>query len=158
MAEAGRADGDRLAIRGGSAGGYAVLRAMTTSDAFAAGTSLFGVGDLAALAQHTHKFESRYCDRLVAPWPAGEAVYRDRSPVHHVDRLHGELLLLQGSADMVVPLAQAEDMAAAMRAAGRDVELAVYDGEGHGFRRHETIVDALTRELAFYTRVLRLGT
>ncbi len=157
VADAGRADRSRLAVRGGSAGGYVVLRAMTTSDVFAAGTSLFGVGDLAALAQHTHKFESRYCDRLVAPWPAGEAVYRDRSPVHHVDRLHGELLLLQGTDDKVVPLAQAEDMAAAMRAAGRDVELAVYDGEGHGFRRRETIVDALDRELAFYTRVLRLG-
>ncbi|MBM6399741.1 alpha/beta hydrolase family protein [Phycicoccus sonneratiae] len=157
-ADAGLADRSRLAVRGGSAGGYVVLRAMTTSDAFAAGTSLFGIGDLAALAQHTHKFESRYTDRLVAPWPEGEQVYRDRSPVHHVDRLHGELLLLQGTDDMVVPLAQAEDMAAAMRAAGREVELAVYEGEGHGFRRRDTIVDALERELAFYTRVLRLGT
>ncbi len=157
VAEAGRADRDRLTIRGGSAGGYAVLRAMTTSDAFAAGTSLFGVGDLGALAEHTHKFESRYLDRLIAPWPEGKAVYDDRSPVHHADRLHGELLLLQGTDDMVVPLAQAEDMAAAMRAAGRDVELQVYDGEGHGFRRRDTIVDALERELAFYTRVLRLG-
>jgi len=157
LAGAGLVDRDRLAIRGGSAGGYAVLRAMTTSDAFAAGTSLFGVADLAALAAHTHKFESRYCDRLVAPWPEGEAVYRDRSPVHHADRLHGELLLLQGEEDRVVPLAQAEAMAAAMRAAGRDVELVVYPGEGHGFRRATSIVDALTRELAFYQRVLRLG-
>ncbi|MBD3781546.1 MAG: S9 family peptidase [Micrococcales bacterium] len=157
VADAGRADRSRLAIRGGSAGGYAVLRAMTTSDAFAAGTSLFGVADLAALAQDTHKFESRYLDTLVAPWPEGEAVYRERSPIHHVDRLHGELLLLQGSDDRVVPLAQAEDMAAAMRDAGRAVELAVYEGEGHGFRRRESIVDALERELAFYTRVLRLG-
>lgn len=158
VAEAGRADATRLAVRGGSAGGYVVLRAMTTSDVFAAGTSLFGVADLAALARDTHKFESRYCDRLVAPWPEGEEVYRDRSPVHHADRLHGELLLLQGTDDRVVPLAQAEDMAAAMRAAGHDVELAVYEGEGHGFRRPETVVDALERELAFYTRVLRLGT
>ena len=157
VAHAGKADRDRLAIRGGSAGGYAVLRAMTTSDAFAAGTSLFGVGDLGALAEHTHKFESRYLDRLVAPWPAGRETYADRSPINHADRLHGELLLLQGTDDMVVPLAQAEDMAAAMRAAGRDVELQVYDGEGHGFRRRDTIVDALERELEFYTRVLRLG-
>ncbi|MGG5258771.1 prolyl oligopeptidase family serine peptidase [Phycicoccus avicenniae] len=157
VAAAGRADAARLAVRGGSAGGYVVLRAMTTSDAFTAGTSLFGVADLAALARDTHKFESRYCDRLVAPWPEGEEVYRDRSPIHHADRLHGELLLLQGTDDKVVPLAQAEDMAAAMRAAGRDVELAVYEGEGHGFRRPETVVDALERELAFYTRVLRLG-
>jgi dipeptidyl aminopeptidase/acylaminoacyl peptidase len=157
LADAGLVDRDRLTIRGGSAGGYAVLRAMTTSDAFAAGTSLFGVADLAALASDTHKFESRYCDRLVAPWPEGEAVYRDRSPVHHADRLHGELLLLQGEDDRVVPLAQAEAMAAAMRAAGRDVELVVYPGEGHGFRMATTVVDALTRELAFYRRVLGLG-
>lgn len=157
VAGAGLADRAGLTIRGGSAGGYAVLRAMTTSDAFAAGTSLFGVADLGALAEHTHKFESRYLDRLVAPWPDGEEVYRERSPIHHVADLHGELLLLQGADDMVVPLAQAEDMAAAMREAGRDVELAVYDGEGHGFRRKDTIVDALERELAFYTRVLGLG-
>ena len=157
LALAGRVDPTRLAIRGGSAGGYAVLRAMTTSRAFAAGTSLFGVADLAALAAETHKFESRYLDRLVAPWPEGEMVYRDRSPIHHVDRLHGELLLLQGADDMVVPLAQARDMADAMRAAGREVELCVYPGEGHGFRRAESIVDALTRELAFYRRALRLG-
>jgi dipeptidyl aminopeptidase/acylaminoacyl peptidase len=154
---AGRVDPTRLAIRGGSAGGYAVLRAMTTSRAFAAGTSLYGVADLAGLAAETHKFESRYLDRLVAPWPEGEAVYRDRSPIHHVDRLHGELLLLQGADDRVVPLAQANDLAEAMRAAGHDVELSVYPGEGHGFRRAESIVDALTREVAFYQRVLRLG-
>jgi dipeptidyl aminopeptidase/acylaminoacyl peptidase len=157
LALAGKVDPTRLVIRGGSAGGYAVLRAMTTSRAFAAGTSLFGVADLAALAAETHKFESRYLDRLVAPWPEGESVYRDRSPIHHVDRLHGELLLLQGEDDKVVPLAQARDMADAMRAAGREVELQVYPGEGHGFRRAESIVDALTRELAFYQRVLGLG-
>jgi dipeptidyl aminopeptidase/acylaminoacyl peptidase len=107
VALAGRADATRLAIRGGSAGGYAVLRAMTTSRAFAAGASHYGVADLAALAAETHKFESRYLDRLVAPWPEGEPVYRERSPIHHVDRLHGELLLLQGADDRVVPLEQA---------------------------------------------------
>ena len=157
LALAGRVDPTRLAIRGGSAGGYAVLRAMTTSRAFAAGTSLFGVADLAALAAETHKFESRYLDRLVAPWPEGEAIYRERSPIHHVDRLHGELLLLQGADDKVVPLEQAQAMADAMRAAGREVELTIYPGEGHGFRRADSIVDALTRELAFYRRALRLG-
>jgi dipeptidyl aminopeptidase/acylaminoacyl peptidase len=157
VAEAGHADGSRLVIRGGSAGGYAVLRAMTTSDAFAAGTSLFGVADLGALAEHTHKFESRYLDRLVAPWPEGRATYDERSPINHIADLHGELLLLQGRDDLVVPLAQAEEMAAALREAGRDVELQVYDGEGHGFRRKETIIDALERELAFYVRVLGLA-
>jgi dipeptidyl aminopeptidase/acylaminoacyl peptidase len=157
LALAGKVDPNRLAIRGGSAGGYAVLRAMTTSRAFAAGTSLYGVADLAGLATDTHKFESRYLDRLVAPWPEGEPVYRERSPIHHVDRLHGELLLLQGADDRVVPLAQARDMADAMQAAGREVELSVYPGEGHGFRRAESIVDALSREVAFYQRALALG-
>jgi dipeptidyl aminopeptidase/acylaminoacyl peptidase len=156
LAAARRVDRDRLAIRGGSAGGYSVLRAMTTSDAFAAGTSLFGVADLAALAAETHKFESRYCDQLVAQWPEAEAVYRERSPIHAADRLHGELLLLQGADDRVVPVAQAEGMARAMRDAGRDVELVVYPGEGHGFRRAASIIDALGRELAFYQRALRL--
>jgi dipeptidyl aminopeptidase/acylaminoacyl peptidase len=156
LAAAGRVDRDRLAIRGGSSGGYSVLRAMTTSDAFAAGTSLFGVADLAALVAETHKFESRYCDQLIAVWPEAEDVYRDRSPIHVADRLHGELLLLQGADDRVVPVAQAEGMARAMRAAGRDVDLVVYPGEGHGFRRADSIVDALSRELAFYQRALRL--
>ena len=154
LAAAGVVDGDRLAITGGSAGGYSVLRCMTTSDAFAAGTSYFGVADLTALAEHTHKFESRYLDSLVAPLPEGAAVYRERSPLHHADRLHGELLLLQGEDDLVVPLAQAEAMAGAMRDAGRDVELVVYPGEGHGFRQGSVIIDSLTRELAFYARVM----
>ena len=157
LAAAGQVDPTRLAIRGGSAGGYAVLRAMTTSRAFAAGTSLYGVADLASFVADTHKFESHYLDRLVAPWPEGEAVYRERSPIHHVDDLHGELLLLQGADDMVVTLSQARQLAEAMRAAGRKVELTVYPGEGHGFRRAESIVDALTREVAFYRRALRLG-
>jgi dipeptidyl aminopeptidase/acylaminoacyl peptidase len=129
---------------------------MTVSDAFAAGTSLFGVADLGGLAEYTHKFESRYLDRLVAPWPEGKDVYDERSPINHIADLSGELLLLQGRDDLVVPLAQAEDMATALREAGRDVELQVYDGEGHGFRRKDTIIDALERELAFYTRVLGL--
>ncbi|WP_392542203.1 alpha/beta hydrolase family protein [Oryzobacter telluris] len=157
LASAGLVDPTRLAIRGGSAGGYSVLRSMTTSTAFAAGTSLFGVADLTALAEHTHKFESRYLDTLVAPLPEGAAVYRERSPLHHVDALHGELLLLQGEDDLVVPLAQAEVMAEAMTKAGREVELVVYPGEGHGFRQAGTIIDALTRELAFYARVMALG-
>ncbi len=130
LARAGQVDPTRLAIRGGSAGGYAVLRAMTTSRTFAAGTSLYGVADLAALAADTHKFESRYLDRLVAPWPEGEAVYRERSPIHHVDDLHGELLLLQGADDMVVPVSQAREMAEAMRAAGREVRAHGLSGRG----------------------------
>lgn len=153
LAETGKVDGARLAISGGSAGGYTVLRALTTSKDFAAGTSYFGVADLGALARDTHKFESRYLDGLVAPYPEGAEVYDDRSPIQHIEDLQGAVLLLQGTDDLVVPRAQAEEMAAALEAAGKDVELVLYDGEGHGFRRRESIEDALTRELAFYGRV-----
>ena len=154
LADAGRVDGDRLAIRGGSAGGYTVLRALTTSDAFAAGTSYFGVADLEALATDTHKFESRYLDRMVGPYPEAKDVYVERSPVHHADQVQGAVLLLQGGVDEVVPQAQAEAMAAGMRAAGEEVELVIYPDEGHGFRAASAIEDSLTRELAFYGRVL----
>lgn len=153
LASAGRVDGERLAIRGGSAGGYAVLRALTTSEAFAAGTSYFGVADLEALAADTHKFESRYLDGLIGPYPASQDVYVDRSPIHHLDSIHGAVLLLQGGIDEVVPSAQAEAMAEGMRAAGRDVELVLYPDEGHGFRAASAIEDSLARELAFYGRV-----
>lgn len=153
LADAGRLDRDRVAICGGSAGGYTVLRALTSSTVFAAGASYFGISDLAALLVDDHKFESRYTTTLVGPWPEAEAVYRERSPVHHVADLHGELLLLQGADDLVVPVAQAQLMADAMRAAGKDVELVVYEGEGHGFRQASTIIDSLERELAFYLRV-----
>lgn len=156
LAASGAVDPARLAIRGGSAGGFAVLRAMTTSTVFAAGTSYFGVADLGALAADTHKFESRYCDRLVAPWPQGESTYRDRSPLNHAADLSGAVLLLQGSDDAVVPQAQAEGMADAMRDAGHEVDLVIYAGEGHGFRRSDSIIDSLTRELDFYVRVLGL--
>jgi dipeptidyl aminopeptidase/acylaminoacyl peptidase len=157
LAAEGIVDGDRLAIRGGSAGGYTTLRALTSSTAFTAGTSYFGISDLRGLLADDHKFESRYTITLVAPWPEGEAVYLERSPLSHIDALHGELLLLQGSDDLVVPVAQAQLMADAMTAAGKDVELVVYDGEGHGFRRAETIVDSLERELAHYQRAFGLA-
>lgn len=154
LAAAGHVDGGRLAIRGGSAGGYTVLRALTTSDVFAAGTSYFGVADLEALATDTHKFESRYLDRLVGPYPEAKDVYVERSPVHHADEVRGAVLLLQGGVDEVVPQAQAEAMAAVMRAAGEEVELVIYPDEGHGFRAASAIEDSLARELAFYGRVL----
>ncbi|WP_353950171.1 prolyl oligopeptidase family serine peptidase [Knoellia sp. S7-12] len=154
LAEAGLVDGERLAIRGGSAGGYTVLRALTTSDAFAAGTSYFGVADLEALAADTHKFESRYLDRVVGPYPQARDLYVERSPIHHVDSVQGAVLLLQGGIDEVVPQAQAESMAAGMRAAGEEVELVIYPDEGHGFRAASAIEDSVTRELAFYGRVL----
>lgn len=157
MAAQGRADSARLAIRGGSAGGYSTLRALTSGDVFAAGTSYFGISDLKVLLNDDHKFESRYTLGLVGPWPEAADVYADRSPINHVDEIHGELLLLHGTDDMVVPLAQTQQMADAMRAAGRDVELVIYPGEGHGFRAATTIEDAMTRELAHYQRVFATG-
>ncbi|NLJ54583.1 MAG: prolyl oligopeptidase family serine peptidase, partial [Intrasporangiaceae bacterium] len=141
---------------GGSAGGYTVLRALTVGDEFAAGTSYFGISDLTGLLTEDHKFESRYTIGLIAPWPEGRAVYDERSPINHVGALSGELLLLQGADDLVVPVAQARQMADAMEAAGKDVELVIYEGEGHGFRKAETIVDSLERELAHYQRAFGL--
>ena len=153
LADAGRVDGDRMVIRGGSAGGFTTLRALTTSTVFAAGCSRYGIGDLAALATDTHKFESRYLDGLVGPWPAASEVYAERSPIHHVDALNCPMLILQGEDDAVVPLNQARLMADAVRAKGLEAELIVFEGEGHGFRRAETIERALEAELAFYERV-----
>lgn len=149
----GWADGARTAIRGGSAGGYTTLCALTFHDFFKAGCSLFGIGDLEALARDTHKFESRYLDGMVGPYPAQRDLYLARSPIHHVDRLNCPLLLLQGADDQVVPPNQAEMMAAAVRAKGLPVACLLFEGEGHGFRRAETIKRALEAELYFYGRV-----
>jgi dipeptidyl aminopeptidase/acylaminoacyl peptidase len=158
LAAQGRVDGRRCVIRGGSAGGFTALEAVCAPRRdgfhFAAATSLYGVTDLAALAADTHKFESRYLDALVGPLPEAEDRYRERSPLHHAERIAAPVLLLQGLEDRVVPPAQAEVLVAAMQANGIDHEHRAYPGEGHGFRRFETIVDALTAELEFYGRVL----
>jgi dipeptidyl aminopeptidase/acylaminoacyl peptidase len=154
-AASGLADPRRMAIAGGSAGGFTTLRVLTAAPgAFAAGISHFGVGDLGALARDTHKFESRYLDRLVGPWPEAEAVYRERSPVNAVDGIDVPVLLLQGLDDRVVPAAQTEAMEAALRA--RDVPVAAryFPGEGHGFRGEVAIVAAAEAELAFLGLVL----
>ena len=154
MVERGLADPDRLVISGGSAGGFTTLRVLTTSDVFAAGVSSYGIGDLEALARDTHKFESRYLDGLVGPYPEKREVYRERSPIQHVDRLSAPLLLLHGADDAVVPLSQAELMADAVRNKGLPVALIVFEGEGHGFRRSENIETAARAELYFLGRVL----
>ena len=156
LAAAGVVDGDKIAITGGSAGGYTVLRALTTSDVFAAGTSYFGISDLSGLLSEDHKFESQYTVGLVAPWPEGRDVYAERSPLAHLESLHGELLLLQGADDIVVPVAQSQQVVDALAAAGRHVELVVYEGEGHGFRKAETIVDSIERELRHYLHAFGL--
>uniref|UniRef100_UPI003B3B5459 alpha/beta hydrolase family protein n=1 Tax=Pseudactinotalea sp. TaxID=1926260 RepID=UPI003B3B5459 len=154
MAAAGRADAQRLAIRGGSAGGFTTLAGLAFTDTFAAGTSRYGIGDLAALAAETHKFEARYLDRLVGPYPEDEAVYAERSPLGHVDGITSPVLLLQGSEDRVVPPAQSTGMAAALRERGVPIAYVEFAGEGHGFRSADAITLALETELAFYGQVL----
>ena len=153
LADQGLADPRRLIVRGGSAGGYTTLQALTTTDTFTAGISFYGVADLEALARDTHKFEARYLDGLIGPYPEAIEIYHERSPIHHVDRLSVPLLLLQGSDDAVVPPNQAETMAAAVRAKGLPVAMIIFAGEGHGFRRADSIKAALEAQLFFLGRV-----
>ena len=153
LVERGQADGARLAIRGGSAGGYTTLAALTFTAVFATGASYYGVSDLAALARDTHKFESRYLDGLVGPWPAAEAVYTQRSPIHHTERLAAPMIIFQGLEDAVVPPSQAEMMVAALDAKGLPYAYIAYEGEQHGFRRAENIKRSLDAELYFYGRI-----
>ena len=154
LADRGDVDGDRLVIRGGSAGGTTTLLALAHHDVFATGTNLFGVADLVALLSDDHKFESQYSVSLVAPWPEGADIYADRSPINHVDAISSPLLVLQGSVDPVVPPAHSEKIVAAMQRNGVPVGSIVFDGEGHGFRRAESIVRATEAELWFYGHVL----
>jgi len=153
LADAGLVDGDRLAIRGGSAGGYTTLCALAFRDDFRAGTSLYGVADLEALARDTHKFESRYLDSLVGPLPAEADRYLARSPIHHVEGFNCPLLVLQGLEDQIVPPAQSEMIVDAVRAKGLPVAYLAFEGEQHGFRQATTIRRALEAELYFYSRV-----
>jgi dipeptidyl aminopeptidase/acylaminoacyl peptidase len=155
LADAGRVDPARMAIRGGSAGGYTTLAALTfRPGVFAAGASHYGVADLAALAADTHSFESRYLDGLIAPWPAGADVYAARSPIHHTDALDTPLAVFQGDEDRVVPPEQAEMMVAALRDKGVPHAYLLFPGEQHGFRKAENIRAALDGELSFYAQVL----
>jgi dipeptidyl aminopeptidase/acylaminoacyl peptidase len=158
LVEQGSADAGRLIIRGRSAGGYTTLAALAfRPEVFAAAASYYGVSDLEALARDTHKFESRYMDRLVGPYPEAKAVYHRRSPIHHVERIACPLILLQGAEDKVVPPDQAQTMAEAVRAKGLPVELIIFDGEQHGFRKADSIVRSLEAELAFYLKVFGLA-
>ena len=153
MVEQGLADRDRLIISGGSAGGYTVLCALTFTDVFRAGCSSYGIGDLATLARDTHKFESRYLDSMVGPWPERADLYRARSPIHHVDRLNCPVIFLQGADDKVVPPNQAEAMVDALDRKGLPVAYILFEGEGHGFRKADTVTRALQAELGFYGRI-----
>ena len=148
----GLVDRERLAIRGGSAGGYTTLCALTFHDVFKAGASYYGISDLEALARDTHKFESRYLDQLIGPYPQARARYRERSPIHAVGGLSCPLIFFQGAEDKVVPPNQAAMMVAALRDKGLPVAYLEFDGEQHGFRRAETIERTLQAELYFYGR------
>jgi dipeptidyl aminopeptidase/acylaminoacyl peptidase len=157
---AGLADGERCVITGGSAGGYTVLAALACRDLFKGGASYYGVSDVAALARDTHKFESRYLDWLIGPYPEEAGLYRDRSPLTHADRLRRPVIFFQGADDRVVPPNQTEMMVDALRRQGIPTGYLLFAGEGHGFRRAENIKRALDAELYFYATLIfrtRLG-
>jgi dipeptidyl aminopeptidase/acylaminoacyl peptidase len=153
MGSRGLADPARLAIRGGSAGGFTTLAALTTTDVFNAGISLFGIADLETLAKDSHKFEARYLDSLVGRYPEDRSLYVERSPINHLDQLAAPILLLQGTDDTVVPPQQAEMLADAARGKHLPVALIMFDGEGHGFRRAETIKTATEAQIYFLGKV-----
>ncbi len=153
LVEQGKADANRLIIRGGSAGGYTTLAALTFKDYFKAGASYFGISDLAALEQDCHKFESRYNHSMIAPQPQAEALYKARSPIHHTERLSCPIILFQGLDDKVVPPNQSEMMVEALRTKGIPVAYIALEGEGHGFRKAENIKRTLDAELYFYSKI-----
>jgi dipeptidyl aminopeptidase/acylaminoacyl peptidase len=153
LVERGEADGSRVAIRGGSAGGYTTLCALTFRDTFKAGASHYGISDLEALARDTHKFESRYLDSLIGPYPARRDLYVERSPIHFTERLACPMIIFQGLEDKVVPPNQAEKMVEAVRSKGLPVAYLTFEGEQHGFRKAENIKRVLEAELYFYAKV-----
>jgi dipeptidyl aminopeptidase/acylaminoacyl peptidase len=156
-ADHGWADGNRMVPMGGSAGGFTVLNLLACHpDLCAAGVDLFGVTDLFDLDETTHRFEAHYLHSVVGPLPESADAYRDRSPVSRAEHITSPLLILQGDADVVVPIAQSRAIADRLRALGRTVEMQVYEGEGHGWGKPDTIIDELERIESFLRRhVLR---
>lgn len=158
LAQQGRVDADRLVIRGGSAGGFTTLSALAFHDVFKAGAVYYGVSDLKALDSDSHKFESRYNAYLIAPPPEAERVYRERSPIHHAEKLRRPTIFFQGLDDKVVPPPQSEVMVEALRKNGVPVAYITLEGEGHGFRKAQSIIATLEAELYFYQRVFGMAT
>ena len=153
LVDQGKADANRLAISGGSAGGYTTLAALTFHDLFKAGASYYGVSDLEALTRETHKFESRYLDSLIGPYPEQQSLYQARSPIHHLEQLTCPIIFFQGDSDKVVPPNQAEKMVEALKSKQLPVAYLLFEGEQHGFRRAENIKRTLEAELYFYAQV-----
>jgi dipeptidyl aminopeptidase/acylaminoacyl peptidase len=149
----GEVDGAKLAIRGGSAGGYTTINALTFRNVFKAGASYYGISDLEVLVKDTHKFESRYLDTLVGPYPERKDRYRDRSAIHFLDKLRTPMILFQGLADKIVPPNQAELIVEALRTKGKPVAYLPFDGEQHGFRQAKNIKRSLEAELYFYSQI-----
>ena len=156
LVKAGHVDGDRLIIKGGSAGGFTTLAALTFTNVFTAGASYYGVGDLTRLARDTHKFESRYLDNLVGAYPAELQKYHDRSPLFHAGNLKCPVIFMQGLDDPVVPPNQAESMVAALKKNGIPVAYLLFEGESHGFRQASTTIKAIESELYFYSRIFNI--
>ena len=155
LVKRGDVDESRLIIRGGSAGGFTVLSALAFHSTFTAGASQYGVADLEALATDTHKFESRYLDSLIGPWPEAKSIYKARSPIHHVQGFTAPMIVLQGSDDAIVPPSQSRMIVDALKKSGIAVAYLEFEGEQHGFRRADNIIRALEAELAFYGHVFR---
>jgi len=155
LAEQGLVDGKRMAISGGSAGGFTTLAALVFKDVFRAGASHYGIGDLETLARDTHKFESRYCDTLIGPYPERRDLYLERSPINHVEKLATPIILLQGDSDPVVPPSQAEMMFQAAKAREVPTALLMFKDEQHGFRKAENIKRAIEAEFYFYAKVFQ---
>jgi len=153
LVDRGEADAKRLIIRGGSAGGYTTLAALTFRNVFKAGASYYGISDLELLEQDCHKFEARYNDSLIGPYPRRQDLYKERSPIHFTDRLSCPLILFQGLEDKVVPPNQAEMMYEAAVKKGLPVAYVAFEGEQHGFRKAENIKRSLEGELYFYSKV-----
>ncbi|GAB3678552.1 hypothetical protein GCM10027589_48890 [Actinocorallia lasiicapitis] len=154
MVRAGRAHPDRVAIRGGSAGGFTALAAVTPGTTFKAATSYYGVSDLTQLVAETHDFESKYPFGLIGPIPGYERTYEERSPLGRADQASCPVLLLQGLEDPIVPPAQSGRFAAALAETKTPYAYLTFDGESHGFRRAETLITCLESELSFYGQTL----
>ncbi|MCB1109331.1 MAG: S9 family peptidase, partial [Chlamydiia bacterium] len=156
LASKGLVDPKRMVVKGGSAGGYTALAAITFGQTFAAAVSLYGIADLEALTHTTHKFESHYNDTLIGPYPQSQHLYQDRSPIHHLDKIHRPVLLLQGTEDKIVPPAQAQMLYEALTKKGIPCTYHLFEGEGHGFRSAATIQKAIELENTFYMQLFNI--